>query len=292
MKSLARHAAVAALCVIQTAVVEHSAGAQVPLRIFRPERREIQVRDPARLPKARIPDVPPPATVADRQKVANPIALSLDDALQTSLRNSIVIRVLGGVTATSSGRTIYDPAIANTDVDEARARFDPTLDVQNNWSQTETPEGGFDPLDPTRAVIDGVKTEQFSNKVALSKRSSTGATTSLGVTTTRSRADTRVLPLNPETRNTIELSLTQPLLQGGGVRVNLAPIVIARINTERSYFQFKDSVQESVRGVIQAYWSLVFARTDVWARRRQVEQGGEALRRAEARLRAGLADLA
>ena len=47
----------------------------------------------------------------------------------------------------------------------------------------------------------------------------------------------------------------------------MAPIVIARIDTERSFFQMKDSVQQMVRGVIEAYWALVFARTDVWARR-------------------------
>ena len=81
-----------------------------------------------------------------------------------------------------------------------------------------------------------------------------------------------VFPLNPENRTLLDLSFTQPLLQGGGTAANLAGIVIARIDTERSYFQFKDSVQEMVRGVIEAYWSLVFARTDLWARDRQVEQ--------------------
>jgi outer membrane protein TolC len=35
----------------------------------------------------------------------------------------------------------------------------------------------------------------------------------------------------------------------------------------------KDSVQELVRGVIDAYWALVSARMDVWVRDRQVEQG-------------------
>src|SRR5262249_47895901 len=88
------------------------------------------------------------------------------------------------------------------------------------------------------------------------------------------------------------LSYTQPFLQGGGFAANLAPIVIARLNTERSYFQLKDSVQHLVEGVIQAYWNLVFARTDAWARHRQVEQGEEALRRAEARLRPGFAAVA
>ena len=86
--------------------------------------------------------------------------------------------------------------------------------------------------------------------------------------------------LNPQARGSTTLSYTQPLLQGAGVGPNLAPIVIARINTERSYFQFKDAVQELVRGVIEAYWAVVFARTDVWARRQQVEQSTAAYERA------------
>ena len=70
----------------------------------------------------------------------------------------------------------------------------------------------------------------------------------------------------------MELNATQPLLQGAGVRVNLAPIEIARIDTERSFFQLKDAVQEMVRGVIEAYWALVLARTDLWVREQQIIQ--------------------
>ena len=39
---------------------------------------------------------------------------SLDDAIRIALENDRVIRVLAGVTAVTSGRTIYDAAIANT----------------------------------------------------------------------------------------------------------------------------------------------------------------------------------
>ena len=99
-------------------------------------------------------------------------------------------------------------------------------------------------------------------------------------------------PLNPETTSTVTLSYTQPLLQGAGYRVNTAPIVIARLNTEQSYFQFKDSVQEMVRSVIQAYWTLVQARTVAWAREIQVQQSREAWEREQARLKTGLGDLA
>jgi outer membrane protein TolC len=120
----------------------------------------------------------------------------------------------------------------------------------------------------------------------------TGGEASLDVGDNVARFRPGVFPLNPEGRSAVSLSFTQPLLQGGGIGPNLAPIVIARIDTERSYFQFKDSVQELARGVIEAYWSLVFARTDVWARRQQVEQGQAAFERADARRRRGFGSAA
>ena len=84
------------------------------------------------------------------------------------------------------------------------------------------------------------------------------------------------------------LMFTQPLLAGGGRATNLAPIVIARIQTETSFYQVKDAVQELVRGTIEAYWNLVSARVAAWARRQQVEQGLEAFQRAEASQKAGM----
>ena len=66
----------------------------------------------------------------------------------------------------------------------------------------------------------------------------------------------------------------------------MAPIVIARIDTERSYFQFKDATQELVRGTIEAYWNLVFARLALWATEIQFEQADEAYKLADGR-RAG-----
>ena len=85
------------------------------------------------------------------------------------------------------------------------------------------------------------------------------------------------------------LSYTQPLLAGFGRDANTAPIVIARYQQEVSYFQFKDSMQELVRGTISAYWSLVQARTELWAREIQVDQSQKAYKRLEAQFRSGLA---
>jgi outer membrane protein TolC len=283
------------LCLFLLAAIAHPAislGQEPLIQLFRPDQKTIQVRDPARMPPARLHDYQAPRTVTDPQWEANGLFLGLDEAIRISLANTQVVRILVGSTASSSGFTIYDPAISNTAIDDAKARFDPTVSANNTFGRQSVPQSILDPLDPSRALIDGAPTQSYDMNLGVSKVNSLGGTGRFGVDVNPTRTRDGFLPLNPETRSSIELSYTQPLLQGAGPRANLAPIIIARLDTERSFFQYKDSVQQSVQGVIQAYWDLVFARTDVWARGRQVEQGQEALRRAEGRLRAGLADLA
>jgi len=257
-----------------------------------PEQRSIQVRDPSELVKTRIPDAPPPATVSDPQNELEPRLLSLDEAIRISLANGDVVRVLSGVVAVNSGRTIYDPAITNTTIDQQQSRFDPFLEAGNTWNQSELPTAVFGPLGPPSALITGVKTDGYNLNVGLGKQTVTGGRASLGVNASPSYTTPGAFPLNPSTRSSLDLTYTQPLLQGGGIAVNLAPLVLARIDTERSYFQFKDATQEHVRGAIEAYWLLVFARVDAWARARQVEQAAEAFRIAQGRQRAMIGNIA
>ncbi|HTK74429.1 MAG TPA: TolC family protein [Gemmataceae bacterium] len=254
-----------------------------------PEQRRLDVREPGDFPPAPIPPVPPPETVNHRVPQEVPSQeLSLDQAIRIALANSQVVRVLAGGTAVSSGQTIYDPAISNTQIDQARAVFDPIINVNNAFSRSEVPQAAFDPTSPVGASITGTRIDNYDLGVGVTKRTVTGGTLALNFADNVARFNPNPSSLNPQSPSSLTLSYTQPLLQGAGIDVNVAPIMIARINTERSYFQLKDAVQELVRGVIEAYWAVVFARTDVWARRQQVEQGEFAYLLAEARKRQGL----
>ncbi|MBX3443191.1 MAG: TolC family protein [Planctomyces sp.] len=266
-------------------------GQEEPRWIF-PEQRRVEVRPPERLPHAAIPYSARPRTVSDQQNSVEAWQLSLDDAIRVALANARVVRVLAGVTAVSTGSTIYDPAIANTTIDEARSRFDPLLTIDNVFNRAETPIGAFDPIDPDRAVIRGLRDDSYLFSTGVSQQNVTGGVGALTFNSATSRQRPGDFPLNPQTRSDVDLSYTQPLLSGHGVAANLAPIVIARISTERSFFQFKDSTQELVRSVIEGYWNLVYARTDRWARQQQVEQARFAFERATARKQADLADSA
>lgn len=258
-----------------------------PWRFLLPEQRATQVRAPSQLTQVPIPPIPRPPTISHPQFDAPPRLMSLSDAINMGLANLDAVRVLGGINAVSTGRTVYDVAIANTGIDQARATFDPNLLSTHAWNRTESPTAFLDPLVPGDSIISGVRGDGISHLTGLSKRTLTGGVIDFGVNSNDNRLRPGTFPLNPQTRSAAELSLTQPLLQGGGARVNTIPIVLARIETERSYFQFKNSVQSHVLSVIEGYWALVSARTDLWAREQQVRQLEFANRRTQARLEVG-----
>ena len=254
---------------------------------IKPEQRKIHVRHPSQLPHIALPETPRPPTVSDLQWEAPKRNLSLDEAIRVALSNSEVIRVLAGVTAVRSGSTIYDAAITNAEIDVAQGRFDPILSVENFWNRLQSPFASPDPNDPLSTLLGATRTDSYDLDFGLSKTNLMGGVWSFGVVDDISRRRPGLFPLNPEIRTSLDISYTQPLLQGGGRAANQVPIVLARIDTERSYFRYKSSVQQLVRDVIDAYWALVSARTVLWARQQQVDQSRFAYDLAEARAKVG-----
>ncbi|MEO8499076.1 MAG: TolC family protein, partial [Planctomycetota bacterium] len=183
-----------------------------------------------------------------------------------------------------------DVAIQNTGIDAANAAFDPTVKANNTFNHIDRPSNS------NGAAIIGNQGDSYGLDLGLSKKTVVGGTANLGVTANnfRQAQDPFILQnptfLNPRTSSSAQLDFTQPLMRGAGRAANVAPIVLARIQTERSYFQLKASVQSLVRSAIEGYWGVVFARTDAWARRQQEQQSKGALDLAEARLRAGIGD--
>ena len=241
----------------------------------------IRWTQPSAASRYRRPAGPEPVTVATQDSPAEERFLSLNEALRRALENSEVIRVLAGVSATSSGRTIYDTAIAVTPIDIAKAKFDPVLQANSTQRRNESPF-----LNPVLKEIDGLTTAGNDYGVRVNDRNQLGGTASIGAD---NRWDSRDIG-GFATRNqpVMSVSYTQPILAGAGLAANRAPIVVARLQQEQSYFQFKDAMQRLVRDVISAYWQLVQARTELWAREIQVEQLEFSFRSLEAKADVGL----
>jgi outer membrane protein TolC len=140
-------------------------------------------------------------------------------------------------------------------------------------------------------LIVGSRSDVYDFELDVSKQTLSGANAGLRVGANRSRLRPGVFPLNPRSESTVDLSWTQPLLRGRGVDVNSVPIVLAFLDTQRSYFQLKGSLQNLVQGVIQGYWDLVQARLDLWVLRQQIRQTEAANSLAETRLEVGVTNI-
>jgi outer membrane protein TolC len=262
---------------------------QEQLAIIFPEQRNIVIRDPSHLPGAALRMTPPPRTVTEPLS-KQPLPMSLDEAIRIAIDNAKTLRRLSGLNVIASGRTIYDPAIQNTQIDQARARFDPAIKLTNRFAQTQ-PETVFTFSNPIPLTVVGDVSNRFESSFGIEKTNVLGGTLQFAA----SDSSTNFLgggELKSLDRPAVGIGYSQPLLQGGGLSANTAPLVIAQVQTEYSFFQTKDATQELVRSVIEAYWNLAFSRVDAWARRQQVEQGQEAYERAAAQLQVGLGSAA
>lgn len=265
--------------------------AQEPRQAVLPEARELIIRGPEDLPNYPFPRISPPPTVSNELPEEADQPVELDQAICMGLERARVVRSLAGLTAVSSGRTIYDAAATNTTIDQNRARFDPTFQSLNTFLQNDIPNGLFGPGGPPNSIIGGAINNGFQSTNGISKRFLTGATVGANINSFHNNNRIGGLALNPADSGNVALSITQPLLQGSGYAANIAPIIVSRIDTERSFFDVKDSVQELVRGTAEGYWQLLFSDIEVWTREQQVAQAKEALDRAAASVEANRVDI-
>lgn len=119
---------------------------------------------------------PAPVTVATKEIEQSERLMTLDEAIRLTLQHSEVIRVLTGVSAVSSGQTIYDTAIATTPIDQAKALFDPVFSANSSFRHNEFPG-----LNPLGTAIINSQTGGNDTSVGLNDLNTFGGILNLGV---------------------------------------------------------------------------------------------------------------
>ena len=75
----------------------------------------------------------------------------------------------------------------------------------------------------------------------------------------------------------VAVTLSQPLLRGGGLGPGRAPVKLARLAEERNALQFKAAVMDIVTAVIGAYRAVIEAKSEVEINQRSLERARETL---------------
>ncbi|HME06335.1 MAG TPA: TolC family protein [Bryobacteraceae bacterium] len=190
-----------------------------------------------------------------------------------------------------------------TQLGPAIQSFDPSLLLFTNFQHSTIPQSNTF-LTGTTALIQNSRTYQAQYV----QNWDFGFTAQATYTSQYTKVNSQLFSLNPYTFGSMDLQLTQNLLQGFGRAVNGRNIRVQRNNVKISNLQFKQQVIATVAAALNLYWDLVSFDEDVRSRKqelvtaqqlladnkRQVDIGALApieVTRAEAQLYTGQQDL-
>lgn len=145
--------------------------------------------------------------------------------------------------------------------------FDPSFLSTYQISDATTPES-ITFITGTTQLITHTGTANFSYNQGFLP----GTELSIGFQNSRTTSNNQRTLFNPTLNSGLQVSITQPLLQGFGASVNGRNLVIAKNNREISDIAFRQQVEATVAQVEDIYWNAVSARDAV-----TVAQGALAL---------------
>lgn len=218
-----------------------------------------------RVAQQSVPAAPPPPTLPS-SATARVLALSLEQAIQFALQNNLDIE-----------RGRFDPQVAHTQVEQARAVFDPTVGLTANLSQTKTlPQNRTVNIDQQTGETSVSITRPFSKDVSVApnfkQQIVTGANYELRFINTWNKASpstfgTTTRIVNPRYEGALQLTFTQPLLKNFGIEVNTASIRQAQNTEEIARQRLLQTILDTIFAVQFGYWELVFRIEDLGVKR-------------------------
>ena len=143
--------------------------------------------------------------------------------------------------------------------------YDPFLTGTLNFGHTTAPQSN-QVTSGTPALVTVNKTSNFGYSQAFP----TGGQVALAYNNIVQEQNSFRSTVNPFTNSSLDLTLTQPLLQGFGLALNNRNIRIARNNLRAADYVFRQQVINSVANVVQLYWNLVAAISTVGVRTQAV----------------------
>lgn len=144
--------------------------------------------------------------------------------------------------------------------------LDPFFSGFMRWGHTTAPQ--------TNSFVSGNNTLVQQNNLAnfsYNQSFLSGTMVNLGISNSHLTSNSLRAELNPSSSSSLNLNVTQKLLQGFGLGVNNRNIRIAKNNREVSDLTFKLQVITTVSAIINLYWDLVSFNADVKVKQQALE---------------------
>jgi outer membrane protein TolC len=211
-------------------------------------RERLRRIDPIQLDDYQRPDDTDDALV---QPPPAELSITLEQCRAWTLENNLDLRV-----------AVVDPTIADQRVTEEEARFESLFFAGVNYNDT---------LSPTASTLEGSETNRVNTNLGVRIPTRAGGSVTIDFAGGRYETDNVFSTLNPSFTSDVGVSISQNLLRNAGMRVNAAPIQIARLSAQSSYARTKLEVIRALATVDRLYWRLYAAQQELQVRQAQHE---------------------
>ncbi len=221
-------------------------------------------------------EVPPEALVSERylRSAENQARkVTLKEAIYIALRNNPSVQA-----------AVLDPLASVETIKEANGAFDPNLSAQADEIKSVT---------PTTSILETGGAESYVQKsydwdFGVSKVSAlTNGTFGVTFENNRSASNSIFASINPSYTPTLELSLSQPLLQGFGWNFATINVRIAESGQKQAQWTYEQTLEDFVQRIGQEYWNVVLAEENLQVARAALKFNQDLVRQNEISVKVG-----
>ena len=178
--------------------------------------------------------LPPPLAQADR------VELALDQARAYTLQNNLDLRV-----------SLINPALAGQSLREQEAAWEAVFGIDARYTQTDQPTSD-------RITGSQIESQSFAPRVDIPLRTGGNIRARLPISSTRNN-NAFTTTLNPAVDSDFEVSISQPLLRGGGREANTNALRVAAYQEGIELARTKLEVIRQLANADRSYWRLFAA---------------------------------
>jgi outer membrane protein TolC len=178
----------------------------------------------------------------DAQQAEKALSLSLEDCILKALKNNLNVAI-----------NVLTPQLSEISLIASKNKWLPGLSF--SYGYRDTSQASYSFLDASDAV------NTLSNTYAadISQLLPTGGTLTVSLDGDKTDSNRSFQTINPRYGGTLTFNFSQPLLRNFGFKMNRREIIVARNNVDISEHDFKDSLQNIIYSVEEAYWNLVYS---------------------------------
>ena len=175
-------------------------------------------------------------------------SLSLQEAVELALRNNRDIEV-----------ERINMEVSQFGLKGAEGQYDPVFSFGPSFTSRTIPIASLLGGGPNATV----SSDNYFWNARLQQRFTSGANLDLFFNNSRDATNNAFNVLNPQFNNTLGFNFTQPLFRNLKIDPFRREIRISKTQTSLSSAQFRLRVIETVTGVVQSYWDLAYAYSDL-----------------------------